>query len=811
MIRNYLKTAIRNLLRYRFISFINLFGLTVGLTSCLLITMYIMNELSFDKQNSKADRTYRVTRIFYSADGTQMLHLGTIAPPFGPLIKNAFSDIEKVTMLLPAGNTPMKYGEKLFNEHDIYFADENLTGVFDINVKEGSATSGLSEPYSVMMSEEMARKYFGSEDPMNKIIQYNGQFNMKVTGVYKAFPATSHIHPSMLFSFNTLRDTAVYGEENLRTNWGNNSFLTYLLFPKNYPVKKIEAQFPGFLDRYVHFPDAPADYKTSKSTKLTLQKLTDIHLRSHLDYEAEENGDIKRVYIFAAIALFILLIASINYMNLSTARSVLRAREIGVRKAIGAQKKQLTGQFLTESVLLCFIAAILALALTSLTLPSLNKLSGLQLEMSSLLQPRIVISIILVPFAAGILSGIYPALFLSSFQPVKVLKGTLKLAGGNISFRKVLVVAQFSISIILIVSTVVVFSQLRYMQNSSLGYNKDQVVTLPYYSAFNSSYESFRNDLVNTKGIVNVCRSSRIPTGRLLDTQNASTISGDSLIPVSADIKFVAADYDFVPTYNIPVKAGRNFSRDYANDTTSFIINEASVSLLGWKNNNEAIGKRFSYAGIRGQIIGVIGDFHFESMHQKIIPLILVMPKPENAGFFGRISVKIAASNTAASLAAIEAAWKRYLPQSPYEYTFLDDNFNKLYTSEQRQASIFTIFAFIAIFIACLGLFGLSAFTISQRIKEIGIRKVLGAGTGTIVTLLSKDFLLLVAIASFISFPVAWWAMHTWLQDFAYRITIPWWAFVMAAIIAAVTAIGTVSIQAVKAALNNPVKSLRNE
>lgn len=811
MIRNYFKIAIRNLLKNKFISFINLFGLTVGLTCCLLILTYILHELSYDKYNDKADRIYRVTRDFRNKDGVVSLHLGTVAPPFGPLLKNEFSDIEKVTRLLPNGTTPLRYKDKIFNEKNVYWADEYLFDVFNVKVLKGNPHNALMEPNSVMLSEEMAKKYFGNEDAMDKDIRFNNQLNFKVTGIYKSFPSNAHVHPAMMFSFNTLKDTAVYGEENLRTNWGNNSFLTYLLLPKNYPVKKLEAQFPAFLDKYMHFPEAPPDFKASTGTHLYLQKLTDIHLRSHLDYEAEENGDIKRVYIFSAIALFILLIACINYMNLSTARSALRAREIGVRKAIGAQKKELIAQFLSESIMVSFAAGLLAIAFTTLSLPWLNKVLGLQLSMSILLHASILIPIIFVPLVVGIISGIYPAIFMSSFQPVKVLKGTLKIAGSNISFRKALVVIQFGISIILIICTAVVFEQLRFMQNRSLGFNRDHIVTLPYNNALTPQYESFRNELLGQTGIVNSTRSSRIPTGRLLDAMGAYTVSGDSMTPVNADLKYVAADHDFIPAYNIKMEAGRNFSKEFVTDTASFILNEAAVSVLGWKHNTDAVGKEFSYGGTRGRIIGVMGNFHFESMHQRIVPLILLLPKPEQGNFYGRLSVKISGNNIPAAINAIEKAWKKYLSDTPFDYTFLDENFDKLYESEQRQATIFTTFAFIAIFIACLGLFGLSAFAISQRVKEIGIRKVLGASVQSIVALLSKDFMVLVLIAAIISFPVAWYAMHNWLQDFAYRITIPWWLFIIAALIAAAIAIATISIQAIKAAYSNPVKSLRSE
>ncbi len=811
MLKNYFKIAWRNLMKYKFISFINLFGLTVGLACCLLILTYILNELSYDQYNENADRIYRVTRSFNNQDGAVSLNLATVAPPFGPLLKNDFPDIQKVTRLLPDGTSPLRYGDKIFNETNVFWADENFFDVFTVKTLEGNPHTALEGPYSVMLTEEMAKKYFGNEDPMNKMIRYNNQFNFKVTGVYKALPANAHMHPGILLSFNTLKDSAVYGEENLRTNWGNNSFFTYLLMPsKDYPVQNMEAQFPAFVDRQMDHKDYNGQ-NPSKYTKLGLQKLTDIHLYSHTDYEAEENGDIKRVYIFSAIALFILLIACINYMNLSTARSALRAREIGIRKVIGATKKELIFQFLSESVIIAWAAILIAVALLYFLLPWFNDLSGQQLSVSILMKWQILLPLFLAPFAIGIISGIYPALFMSSFQPVKTLKGIFKVGGSNISLRKALVVVQFSISIILIITTAIVFQQLRYMQQASLGYDKDHVVTMQYNGALAKQYEAFRNELLQDANIKKVARSSRIPTGRLLDSQGAYTYSGDSLIPVNTEIKYLAADYDFVSVYGMHMAAGRNFSREYGTDTAGFIINEAAAKTFGWKSDQEAVGKNLKYSSINGHVIGVVTDFHFESMHQKIVPLVIVMPSSNLGTFYNYLSVKITGNDLPGTLAKIKKIWESYLPETPYQSTFLDKNFEKLYQSEERQGTIFTIFSCIAIFIACLGLFGLSAFAITQRFKEIGVRKVLGASVSSIVTLLSKDFLKLVAIAAVIAFPVAWYAMHQWLQDFAYRIEIAWWVFLFAGIAAALVALITVSFQAVKAAVMNPVKSLRSE
>jgi putative ABC transport system permease protein len=611
----------------------------------------------------------------------------------------------------------------------------------------------------------------------------------------------------MLLSFITLKDSTLYGDKQLHNNWGNNDFYTYMLLPPNYNVEHMESLFPGFLDKYVHFPGQPGNFQESKNSKLHIQKLLDIHLHSHLDAEIETNGDIKRVYIFSAIALFILLIACINYMNLSTARSALRAREIGIRKVIGAQRKEIITQFLSESVLITFFSLILALVLTWLLIPFINGLSNLGLSFTSLYQPMLLLGILVLPFFIGILSGIYPALFMSSFKPVKVLKGMLKVGSGGVSFRKVLVVVQFSVSIVLIVATTIVFQQLRYIQQKSLGFDKDHVMTMnnPFN---NSQFETFKNEVTKNADVKEVGRSSRIPSGRLLDDQGVSVFEGTKSQPVKADVKYVNTDYGFIPTFGMKMAAGRNFSRDFGTDSNNYVINAAAVNVLGWKTPENAIGKDLAYGGVRGKVIGVVNDFHFESLHQSIIPLLFRMPSKDN---YGRLSIKIAGNNIGSSINAIQQAWQKLQPETPFEYTFLDERFQKLYNSEQQQGSLFTIFSFIAIFIACLGLFGLSAFTISQRVKEIGVRKVLGASIPQIVTELSKDFLKLVLIASVIALPVAWYAMSKWLLDFAFRISIQWWVFVMAGVVALVIAFVTISFQSIKAAMANPVKSLRSE
>lgn len=805
--------ALRNLLKYKSFSFINLFGLTVGLSCCLLIGIYIANELSFDRYHAKADRIWRVSREFTNKDGTMQLHLGHLAPPFGPLLKNEFSVVEDATRMLQT-NASLRRGDQLFLEEEFFFAEPGAFRMFDIPLVQGS-TASAEEPYTVLLSETSAKKIFGNEDPVNQVLRANDIMELKVTGVYKDFPYNSHFHPDFLASFATMRDTNVYGQQQLETNWGNNAFSTYLLLPEDYDASKLEAQFPAFLDK-VMGPAANSNGmpKPSSFTSLHLMPLTDIHLKSHLDSELEENGDMKRVYIFSAIALFVLLIACVNYMNLSTARSAMRAKEIGIRKVVGAYRWEIVGQFLSEAILLSLTAVVLACALTFLMLPAVNKLLGQELSISYSQIGLFAMAAGGLALATGLLAGAYPAFFLSGLKPLKMIRGsaTDEQTGGGISLRKILVISQFSISLVLIIATLVVFNQLKFMQSKSLGLNKDQVVTLNFYNPLSQKYDAFYNELVSNPAIKNATRSSRLPSGRLLDSFGSAQLqmNADTLEPTTVDLKMVTIDHRFFPLYDIGIAAGRNYQSDQGVDRrSSFILNEAAIRNLGIPSPDEAIGKRINYGNRDAQIVGVVKDFNFESLHQDILPMIFFVPS--DSTFFNFLSVKIDGTRTREALAHIQATWQKFLPEFPYDYSFLDEQYGRLYEAEQRQGRVFIAFALIAIVVACLGLFGLASFTVERRYKEIGIRKVLGASVAGITGLLAKDFLKLVLVSIVIASPVAYWVMSKWLDDFAYRIKIGWWMFVLAGILALAIAFLTVSFQSVKAALMNPVKSLRSE
>jgi len=811
MLSNYFRLALRNLLKYKAFSAINLFGLTIGLACCLLIGIYIANELSFDRYHSKADRIWRVSREFFNPNGTMQLHLGHLAPPFGPLLKEEFSGIEEVARLLQNNGT-LRHGDELFLEDEFFLAEPAVFRIFDIPLVQGSAAS-LEEPYTVMLNESSARRIFGEQDPVNQILRYNDLVDMKVTGVFKDFPYNSHFHPDFLGSFSTLRDTTIYGQRALETNWGNNSFSTFVLLPQGYSAQQLEAQFPAFLDKVMSSASAGMK-RPSEGTKLHLMPLTDIHLRSHLDSELEENGDIQRVWIFAAIALFVLLIACVNYMNLSTARASTRAKEIGIRKVAGANRRELIGQFLGEALLLSLTAVVLATGLAFAMLPLVNQMLGQELSVSAAQVGGFAAAAGALALLTGLFAGVYPAFFLSNLKPLKTLKGDAAgdTASGGIGLRKVLVVSQFAISLVLMIATLVVFRQLTFMQNKSLGMNKEQVVTLSFYDPLATKYEGFYHEMLSNPTIKNMARSSRLPSGRLLDSYGSAQLqmSADTLEPTQVDLKSVTLDHRFFPLYDIGVAAGRNYQSDQGADRfASFILNETAIRKLGISPTDAAVGKRIRYGGRDAQIVGVVKDFNFESLHQGIQPMIFFVPRDSTR--FNFLSIKIDGARTTEALAHIHSVWQKFLPAFPYDYQFLDERYGQLYAAEQRQGRVFVAFAGIAIAVACLGLFGLASFTVERRRKEIGIRKVLGASVASVTTHLSKDFLKLVLVAFAIASPIAWWAMQKWLADFAYRIDIQWWMFALAGVAAVAIAFLTVSFQSVRAALANPVKSLRSE
>ncbi|GHA54044.1 ABC transporter permease [Pontibacter akesuensis] len=809
MLQNYFKVALRHLTRNKVYSAINIGGLAVGIAACILIFLFVKDELSYDRYHAKADRVYRVTRDFVSGNGSVSLHLARVAPPVGPLLQQDFPQIEAVARMVTFGILfEDKETQRTYSEDNVYFAEPAVFEMFDIELVNGNREKALREPFTILLSQEMAEKYYPGENPVGKVLHFGENSSLRVEGVFKPFPANSHLHPDFLGSFITLNDTTVYGAEQLKTNWGNNSFPTYVLLESEKDAAQLEAQFPAFLDKHLAGTDHADGAKPSDFTNLYLQKLTDIHLKSNLDSELEVNGDMDSIMILSAVALIILLIACINYINLSTARATTRAKEVGVRKVIGAARQNLVLQFLLESVLTVSIATLLALGLVELCLPWLNTFTDKALDFNLLSDNWLLALVFLLPLLVGILAGLYPALYLSHFQAATVLKGALSNSSKNPMLRKTLVVVQFSVSIILIIATGIIFQQLMYIQNKDLGFDKDQLVILPDNSEMRPQFEAFKAELLKSSAIEGVGRSQLIPTEQLLNSAGAQVAKGDSMAPTTASIKFVTVDHDMFDVYNIKLVAGRNFSREYrSDDTAAYVLNEAAVRMIGWSDPQQAINQRFTYGGNNGRIIGVVNDINFESLHKEIAPMVFMI---RGWGNYQNISIKIG-GDTPQALAHIEETWNKFLPNYPFEYEFMDQLYGQTYEAEQKKGQIFTLFSCMAILIACLGLFGLASYTTVQRRKEIGIRKVFGAPVASIVALISKDFMKLVLVANILAWPIAWYAMRSWLDDFAYRINIGTDIFILAGIVAFIIAMATISYQAIRAATSDPVKSIRTE
>ncbi len=816
MIRNYLKTAFRSIFRNKLTAFINIAGLALAMCCALMIYLYITDELSYDKYNSHAGRTYRITRDFLSQDGSTNLRLGNVAPPIGPLAKNDFGEIEVMArtanfnyVLALEEDGELK---KVFREEFGFIAEPDIFKIFDFTVTSGKEDQLLTRPFTIALSETAAKKYFGDRDPVGKQLRANSKYDLEVTGVYKNLPRQSHWHPEFMVSFSTLNDSTIYGRKGLETNWGNNAFGTYILLEEGADPKKIEAQMPAFLDK--HFGPfaianfgAPPTFIASKTTILNVNKVTDIHLLSHRDDELEAGGNMTNVYIMCIIGIFIVLIACFNFINLSTARATKRAKEVGLRKAVGAFKNQLINQYLSESILITLLSMVLALAFSYFSIRWLNDFTSKSL---SILQWEILAGLVLFSVFIGILAGIYPAFVISAYNPALVLKGQQGVSKGKGGIRKALVIAQFAISTCLIISTTIIFQQLGFLNSSNLGYDKNRVVTLSYYRELSDSYDAFYNELIKSAAIKNVGRSTLVPTNRLLNSSGPPLImKGDSLINSQVTTKMVPTDPEFFKVYGMEFVAGRDFDKSIkTDDSLAFIVNETAAREYGWTDPASAIDKDFQYGGVKGKLIGIVKDFHFESLHQSIIPIVFF---PVKGNRYNDLTVKISGDNFQEGIAHVEKIWKEFLPGRPFEYQFLSDRYASLYQDEQKQSQLFSIFSGLAIFIACLGLFGLATFNTMQRIKEIGIRKVLGATVPNILALLSKEIITLILLANVVAWPLAWIFMGRWLDSFAYHIDMNVLVYVGTAVLAIVVALVTVSIQTIKAAMSNPANTLHYE
>ncbi|HUZ58539.1 MAG TPA: ABC transporter permease [Hanamia sp.] len=802
MFKNYFKIALRNLRKNKAFSFINIFGLAIGLTCFILISAFVYHELSYDKYPADAKDIYRVI-LSVTGNGDQAAY-PDVDVAVGEGIKNAFPEVKASTRLAPVIDF-IKYDDKQFKEKQIAYVDSNFLQIFSIPLLEGNNETALVQPNSIVISKAFAKKYFGNEDALGKSLSVGTPGELyKVTGLFDEVPENSHFHFDAFLSLTSWHLT--------RQTWSNLGFYTYILLNKNTDPQKLESKFPQLVAEHV-VPEIQHDMgvslaeaqKSINTFEFSLQPLTKIHLYSHTKYELEPNGDIQYVYIFSALALFILLLACVNFTNLSTARAVKRAREVGIRKVMGSLKKQLIIQFLTESVLLTFLSMLIAFGLLFLLLPYFNQVATREIPFSFFISYQSMLAMVSLIVITGIVAGIYPAFFLSSFNTIKVLKGSSSKGSQKNLLRSSLVVFQFFISIALIIATIVVYQQLYFMQNKKLGYDKEQVLFLPDARLLGKNQTAFRQQFSENKNVVATSISRSVPGLPFMDgTEIYPKNENGNGKEIHANIYHV--DYDYLKTLGISIIKGRNFSRDFSTDSSAVVINQAMVRELGWSNTNP-IGKTIVRSGQKQfKVLGVVADFNYASAKQEVAPLMMMLGNNS-----GGLVIKINTSDVKGFLADLKKQWDSFNPEGPLDYTFLDDNFAKLYASEIRTQKIFSAFAIIAIIIASLGLFGLSAFIIEQRTKEIGIRKVLGASVENVLLLVSKDFLMLVGIAFLISVPVTWWAMHNWLQDFAYRINIHWWVFALAGIVAILISVLTISFQAIKAAVANPIDSLRME
>ncbi len=812
MLRNYLKIALRNLNKYKTYSLINILGLSLGITCTILILLFVKDELSYDEHFENKDRIYRITREWKNTSGESSLHLARIAPPIAPLLKNDYPDlIEQITRVRADYNTLIKFDDNSsLVEDDFFWAEENFFEIFDHKFIYGDPANSLSEPNTAVLTESTSKKYFGDGDPVGKTFMYEGETPVKVTGVIEDLPSNTHFHFSALGSFKSL--IPVFGKEFFTTNWGRNNYLTYVLLPENVNPEQLLQKFPPFLDKHLtarvlalgrELPER----KPSEGTMLHLQKLTDIHLHSHLSSEVGTNGDIVNIYLFTGIAVFTLLIACINFMNLATARSAKRAREIGMRKVLGAVRKQLVYQFLGESFFITIVSLLISLLAVEAALKPFNSFIDKDLSFSFIGDPVIFFGLISLLVIVTLVAGSYPAFLLSGFKPTRALKSSDKIASGTSSLRKFLVVSQFTISTCLIICVGIVSEQIDFMKNKDLGFTKERIVLLPASGSMTSDINAFKSRVMQNPNVSNVSFSRLVPSNMLLNSWGARRVDGDNPGPVGFRLAVVEIDYDFFETYEMKLIAGRVQSQEFATDSAeAFVINEEAARRLEWWPPEEAVNRPLKYGNREGRVVGVVANNNFESLHNKISPQIyLIQHRVYNT------SVKIAGTDIAGTLDYLKNIWQEYRPDYPFEYEFLDDRFDQLYKNEAKLGEVFSIFAILAVIIASLGLLGLASYTAEQKTKEIGIRKTLGASISSILFQFGNEFSRLIIIANIIAWPLAYIGMNYWLQTFAYSGGQSVIVFLLAGLLVAVICILTISYQAIKAAVINPINAIRYE
>jgi len=809
MIKNYLKIAFRNIWKNKAYSFINISGLAIGMACCMLILLYVRDELNFDAFHKQADRIFRIVDVRKSPDKGER-QIPQVMGPVGPALAKDFPEIEKSVRMMSRFTTgrfvvenglpaDRQAGAARFYEGDHLFVETNFLDVFDFELLRGDRASALREPNSVVLTATSAKKYFGDDDAFGQTIKVERFGDFKVTGVLKDPPPNSHLNFSMLFSFATLQ--AREGWRSFSERWDSDGFITYLVLNDPVSAPAFEAKLADFNRQYRG--------EAANDSRFYLQPLHDIHFNSnHIEFDRNENkGDIAYIYIFSAIALFIVLIACINYMNLATARSVSRAREVGMRKVVGAYRLQLVGQFLSESLVFAVVAFVIACGVVELLLPGFNRFTGKQLALDFANLDWLPMALLGMALLVGLISGSYPAFFLSRLRPAFILKGGASTSSSW--FRQGLVVTQFALSIIMIVATVVVHNQMNYIRTKRLGFNQDQLVVVDINNrAARTNFQAIKTEMGRSPAVRGVSVSSRVPG----DWKNIAEVG---VVPESAPeteihtLNFIGIDEDFMNVFEVEMAEGRNFSPEFPTDTSAVLLNETAAKEFGW---DSPIGKtiRVPEENFDARVIGVVKDFHFRSLHEKIGPLVIANwnNRIDQIDYF---TARISGQDIPATIKYLQGVHEKFDQVTPFEYNFLDQRLADFYHNDQRVGRLFGIAAGLAIFVACLGLFGMAAYSTEQRRKEIGVRKVLGASVPNVILLLSKDFTKLVALAQILASPVAYYFMNRWLQDFAYRVDINVGMFLLAGVLALAIAWLTVGYQAIKAALANPVESLRYE
>ena len=808
MIKNYLLSLYRNIVRNKFYSVLNILGLSTGLAAAIFILLYVQDELSYDKYNEKHDRIYRIESDFTISGKHD--HFAIVPVPMGPALKTEYPEVEQFCRMIEAGNTLFRANDKEYYEDYFYFSDSTVFDIFTYELLQGDPKTCLTEPKTIVLTEKIARKYFGDENPMGRFMTSGGDRTYQVTGVMKNQPSNSHLKFDALISAVSIAENVGVDDFNSMepNRFWNIGVYTFLLLKENASMQSIHDKFDPFYEKYMK----PVGDQINASFNLMSTPLAETHFRQGLGAELP-TGNRAYIYIFSAVALFLILIAAINYMNMATARSINRAKEVGIRKVLGAYRKQLIRQFISESVALSLIAMLIAILLVTILMPDFNQLAGKELSFNFSSNPLIFLEILIIALVAGIISGSYPAFYLSSFLPVRVLKGKVSKTGkGGGALRRILVVVQFFIAIFMIIATIVVSAQIRYLKNKDLGFKKDNIVVMEIQdTTFRNKVETFKNELLLNPDIVSVTNTTGVPGQinwiQVLKFEQNGQMEDHTII-------LAQTDYDFIDVLGLEFARGRDFDKNMGTDAEeAIIINEAAVREFGWED--DPLGKKIHWGwdldGTGGRImkvIGVVKDFHFRSLHNKIEPVCFFLSERPR----WMLAARIKPENRKETLSFIESKWNEFNARRPFDYQFLDENMDEMYQAEEKISRIIMIAAILTIFIALLGLLGLSSFVAEQRTKEIGIRKVVGASVSNILQLLYREFTWLIGIAFILAVPIAWWRMEIWLQDsFVYHQSMQWTWFLLAGIISFIIGFATISFYILRAATGNPVDAIKYE